>query len=72
MHQSWREREMTKPLELKPDRTAVIDGKLRGVFREIVSGKNLNAMQSNTDVRRMSNERSQIITSRNAPTPRKK
>jgi hypothetical protein len=63
---------MTKPLELKPDRTAVIDGKLRGVFREIVSGKNLNAMQSNTDVRRMSSERGQIIASRNTPQPAKK
>jgi hypothetical protein len=63
---------MTKRLELKPDRTAVIDGKLRGVFREIVSGKNLNAMQSQADVRRMSNERSEIITSRNTPPPAKK
>jgi hypothetical protein len=63
---------MTKPLELKPDRTAVIDGKLRGVFREIVSGKNLNAMRSQTDVRRMSSERSEIITSRNTPSPPKK
>ena len=62
---------MTK-LELKPDRTAVIDGQLRGVFREIVSGKNLNALQSKTDVRRMSNERSEIITSRNTPPPAKK
>jgi hypothetical protein len=62
---------MTKRLELKPDRTAVIDGKLRGVFREIVSGKNLNAMQSQTDIRRMSNERSQIITSRNTPPAKK-
>jgi len=63
---------MTKGLELKPDRTAVIDGKLRGVFREIVSGKKLNAMQSQSDVRRMSNERSEIITSRNTPPPAKK
>jgi hypothetical protein len=62
---------MTK-LELKPDRTAVIDGQLRGVFREIVSGKNLNALQSKADVRRMSNERSEIITSRNTPPPAKK
>jgi hypothetical protein len=62
---------MTK-LELKPDRTAVIDGQLRGVFREIVSGKNLNALQSKTDVRRMSNERGEIITSRNTPPPAKK
>jgi hypothetical protein len=63
---------MAKTLELKPDRTAVIDGKLRGVFREIVSGKSHNAGQSKIDVRRMSNERSEIITSRNAPPPVKK
>jgi hypothetical protein len=63
---------MTKRFELRPDRTAVIDGKLRGVFREIVSGKSLNAMQSQTEVRRMSNERTEIITSRNAPPPRPK
>jgi hypothetical protein len=43
-----------------------------GVFREIGSGKNLNALQSKADVRRMSNERSEIITSRNTPTPAKK
>jgi hypothetical protein len=62
---------MTKQIELRPDRTAVIDGKLRGVFREIVSGK-LTAVQSNRDVRRMSNERSAIITSRNTPDRPKK
>ena len=62
---------MTKSLELKPDRTAEIDSQLRGVFREIVSGKNLNAIQSNEMVRRMSNERSEIITSRNTPDPKK-
>ena len=62
---------MTKPVELKPDRTAVIDGKLRGVFREIASGK-ITAMQSKVDVHRMSNERSEIITTRNAPSPIKK
>jgi hypothetical protein len=58
---------MAKTLDLKPDRTAVIDGKLRGVFREIASGKSLNASQSKIDVRRMSSERSEIITSRNTP-----
>jgi hypothetical protein len=62
---------MTKQVELKPDRTAVIDRKLRGAFREIVSGK-LTAMESKADVRRMSNERSEIITSRNAPPRPKK
>lgn len=62
---------MTKPVELKPDRTAVIDGKLRGAFREIASGK-ITAMQSKVDVRRMSNERSEIITTRNAASRIKK
>jgi hypothetical protein len=63
---------MTKSPELKPDRTAVIDGKLRGVFREIVSGKSLNAGQSKIDVLRMSHERSEIITSRNTPSIKRK
>ena len=58
---------MTKPVELKPDRTAVIDGKLRGAFREIATGK-ITAMESKLEVRRMSNERSEIITQRNATT----
>lgn len=62
---------MTKQVELKPDRTAVIDGKLRGAFREIASGK-VTAMESKVDVRRMSNERSEIITQRNAPSHSKK
>jgi hypothetical protein len=62
---------MTKQVDLKPDRTAVIDGKLRGVFREIASGK-ITAMQSKVDVRRMSNERSEIITARNTPSRVKK
>jgi hypothetical protein len=62
---------MAKPLDLRPDRTAVIDGKLRGVFREIATGK-ITSMQSKVDVRRMANERSEIITSRNAPPRIKK
>lgn len=62
---------MAKPFELKPDRTAVIDGKLRGVFREIVSGKVMTG-QKNNDVQRMSNERGEIITSRNVQPPKKR
>ena len=62
---------MAKVLELKPDQTSVIDGKLRGVFREIASGKSVNAGQAKIEVLRMSNERSKLITSRNTPSAKK-
>jgi hypothetical protein len=62
---------MAKTFELKPDRTAVIDSKLRGAFREIVSGRT-TVDHKNSDVQRMSNERGEIITSRNVQPPKKR
>ncbi len=64
---------MAKPVDLKPDRTAVLDREIRGAFREILSGKSTKmADQSKLVVRRLSNERGEIITSRNVDVVRKK
>ncbi len=63
---------MAKQIDLKPDRTANLDQQLRGVFRDIVTGKFQDATQLKGDVRRLSNERGAIITSRNLnPQPAK-
>lgn len=64
---------MAKQLDLRPDRTANLDQQLRGAFRDIVTGKFRDASQIKGDVRRLSNERGAIITSRNLkPQPSKK
>lgn len=62
---------MVKPVDLKPDRTANLDRQLRGAFREIVTGKFANVSQLKGDVKRMSNERGSIITSRNVKPTKK-
>lgn len=64
---------MGKPLELKPDRTAVLDRELRGAFREILSGETSTLRDaSKVEVSRLSNERSRLITSRNVDIVRRK
>ncbi|TYL87788.1 hypothetical protein [Bradyrhizobium cytisi] len=62
---------MAKQIDLRPDRTANLDRQLRGAFREIVTGKFVDATQLKGDVKRLSNERGSLITSRNVK-PQKK
>ncbi|MCS3895813.1 hypothetical protein M2171_004946 [Bradyrhizobium japonicum USDA 38] len=63
---------MAKHIDLRPDRTANLDRQLRGAFREIVTGKFVDATQAKGDVKRLSNERGSLITSRNLKSEKKK
>jgi hypothetical protein len=55
--------------ELKPDRTSVLDGKLRTAFRDMASGKFKETQSSRmNEVRNAALERRTVITDRNTST----
>ncbi|MET4319299.1 hypothetical protein [Bradyrhizobium sp. RT5a] len=62
---------MAKQIDLRPDRTANLDRQLRGAFREMVTGKFVDATRVKGDVKRLSNERGSLITSRNVKPEKK-